>query len=171
MCDQRKVLTLSRGTSLSYRNQSNDLVYKSMDWFLYDRDLRHERVNSYFQLEPLLQVLTVSNLWHATSRVEPVENLNLDCAEWNFAVTIKQLYRANTVFQNFSWYLFQAIFLSSWEYENIFWKSKMCLYTRRCFLNFLCHFVYITFLHILVNSVMRNSIMTSSKPCSFLLLC
>ena len=27
------------------RSQSNDLQSKSMDWFLYDRDLRFERVN------------------------------------------------------------------------------------------------------------------------------
>ena len=31
--------------SLSYRNQSIDLQSKSMDWFLYDRDLYHERLN------------------------------------------------------------------------------------------------------------------------------
>ena len=29
---------------LSYRNQSIDLRSRSMDWFLYDNDLRHERV-------------------------------------------------------------------------------------------------------------------------------
>ena len=29
---------------ISYRNQSIDLQSKSMDRFLYDRDLRHERV-------------------------------------------------------------------------------------------------------------------------------
>ena len=29
---------------LSYRNQSIDLLHKSMDWFLYDSRLRHERV-------------------------------------------------------------------------------------------------------------------------------
>ena len=38
-------LTLSYGRPLSYRNQSIDLHSKSMDWFLYDKDLRHERVN------------------------------------------------------------------------------------------------------------------------------
>ena len=27
-----------------YRNQSTDLLYKSMDWFLYDKGLRHEKV-------------------------------------------------------------------------------------------------------------------------------
>ena len=30
--------------SLSYRNQSTDLLYKSMDWFLSDNGLRPERV-------------------------------------------------------------------------------------------------------------------------------
>ena len=29
---------------LSYRNQSIDLLCKSMDWFLYDKGLRHGRV-------------------------------------------------------------------------------------------------------------------------------
>ena len=38
-------LTLSWQRSLSYRKQSIDLSCKSMDWFLYDRGLRHERVN------------------------------------------------------------------------------------------------------------------------------
>ena len=31
--------------SLSIKNQSNDLLHKLMDWFLYDKDLHHERVN------------------------------------------------------------------------------------------------------------------------------
>ena len=37
-------LTLSWRRSLSYRNQSIDLLSKSMGWFLYDNGLRHERV-------------------------------------------------------------------------------------------------------------------------------
>ena len=40
------LLTLSWLRSLSYRNQSTDLLCKSMDWFLYDTDLGHERVKS-----------------------------------------------------------------------------------------------------------------------------
>ena len=39
-----KHLTLSWRRPLSYRNQSIDLLSKSMDWFLYDNDLRHESV-------------------------------------------------------------------------------------------------------------------------------
>ena len=38
-------LTLSWQRSLLYRNQSNDLQSKSMNWLLYDRDLCQERVN------------------------------------------------------------------------------------------------------------------------------
>ena len=39
-----KHLTLSWRRPLSYRNQSIDLLSKSMDWFRYDNDLRHESV-------------------------------------------------------------------------------------------------------------------------------
>ena len=39
-------LFISRWRSLSYRNQSTDFLCKSMDWFLYDRDLRQERVKN-----------------------------------------------------------------------------------------------------------------------------
>ena len=39
------ITTLSWRRPLSYRKQSIDLLHKSMDWFLYDNGLRHERVN------------------------------------------------------------------------------------------------------------------------------
>ena len=39
-----RLLTLSRQRSLSERNLSIDLLCKPMDCFLYDRDLRHERI-------------------------------------------------------------------------------------------------------------------------------
>ena len=38
------LLTLSWWRPLSYRNQSTDLLRKSMEWLLYDNDIRHERV-------------------------------------------------------------------------------------------------------------------------------
>ena len=40
-------LTPSWRRPLSYRNQSTDLLCKSMDWFLYDNGLCHERVKSF----------------------------------------------------------------------------------------------------------------------------
>ena len=39
-------LTHSWRRSLPYRNQSIDLQGKSMDWFLYDKSIHHERVNT-----------------------------------------------------------------------------------------------------------------------------
>ena len=39
-------VTLSWRRSASYRNQSIDLLGKSMDWFLYDRSLRHDGVKA-----------------------------------------------------------------------------------------------------------------------------
>ena len=48
-------LALSWRRSLSYRNQSIDVLCKSIDWFLYHRDLRHERVKA--KITPLEQLL------------------------------------------------------------------------------------------------------------------
>ena len=42
-------LTLSWWRSLSYRNQFIDLKLKSVDWFLYDKDLRRERVKKQYE--------------------------------------------------------------------------------------------------------------------------
>ena len=41
-------LKLSWRRPLSYRNLSIDLLYKSMDWFLYGNGLRHEWVKDFF---------------------------------------------------------------------------------------------------------------------------
>ena len=41
-------LTLSWWRPLSYRNQSIDLRSKSMDCFLYDNGIRHERIKEFF---------------------------------------------------------------------------------------------------------------------------
>ena len=43
-CNKSRVLTFSWRRPISYRNQSIDLLCKSMDWFLFDIGLRHERV-------------------------------------------------------------------------------------------------------------------------------
>ena len=43
----KESLTLSWRRPISYKNQSIDLLCKSMDWFLYDNDLRRERVKKW----------------------------------------------------------------------------------------------------------------------------
>ena len=45
-----KGFKLSWQRPLSYRNQSIDLWSKSMDWFLYDNSLRHERIKCRFDI-------------------------------------------------------------------------------------------------------------------------
>ena len=46
-----KHLTLSWRWTLSYRNHFIDLPFKSMDWFLYNRELNHKKDNSFHLLE------------------------------------------------------------------------------------------------------------------------
>ena len=53
------ILTLSRRRPLSYRNQSIDLLHKSMDWFLYNNGLRLERV----KLKNLLRITCYLLFW------------------------------------------------------------------------------------------------------------
>ena len=55
------------GGPLSYRNQPIDLLCKSMDWFLYDMDLRHERVKKEL-INPFLANVPILYL------LEPLEN-------------------------------------------------------------------------------------------------
>ena len=52
-----QALIFSWRRSLSYRNQSIDLQSKLMDWFLYDSDLRHERVTALKDRPILKQIL------------------------------------------------------------------------------------------------------------------
>ena len=44
-----EALTLSWRRPLSYRNQHIDLLRKSMDWFLHENGLRHERVKRFYE--------------------------------------------------------------------------------------------------------------------------
>ena len=55
-------LTLSWRRPVSYRNQSIDLRSKSMNWFLYDIGLRHERVKNNFFVIMDLDLSSLSNL-------------------------------------------------------------------------------------------------------------
>ena len=50
-------------TESLYRNQSIDLQSKSMDWFLYDNGLRHERVKC---------VNYIASIWKKTNVAKPV---------------------------------------------------------------------------------------------------
>ena len=55
-------LTLLWRRSLSYRNQSIDLQSKSMDWFLYDSYLRHEKLNWWSIPKHTVQMLKLQEM-------------------------------------------------------------------------------------------------------------
>ena len=73
-------LTLSWRRSLPYRNQLIYLQNKSMDWFLYDRDLRHERVKSNYFMR-------------LDDTLEHIINVSLRCPKKSFEAltTLKRL--------------------------------------------------------------------------------
>ena len=64
-------LTLSWRRLLSYKNQSIDLLRKSVDWFLYDNGLRHERVKGKVDISltflkgyTILEAYTTTKIYH-----------------------------------------------------------------------------------------------------------
>ena len=59
-------LTLSWQRPLSYRNQSIDLQSKSLDWFLYDNSLRHERVKHEREKHNVKELASYSDAQYST---------------------------------------------------------------------------------------------------------
>ena len=77
---KKERLTLSWRRSISYRNQSIDLGSKSMDWFLYDNGLRHERV----------KITTVSFNYQAVIYLFKTNGINIRSMNGNLSkLTIK----------------------------------------------------------------------------------
>ena len=62
-------LTLSWQRSLSHRNQSIDLLCKSMEWFLYDNGFRHERVKANLASSPIFNCCTDAETTDKNSNV------------------------------------------------------------------------------------------------------
>ena len=69
------ILTISWRRYLLYRNQSLDLQSKSMDWFLYDRNFRHERVklSHFFQIK--ISNINICCLYESNIEKQPLEVL------------------------------------------------------------------------------------------------
>ena len=79
------VLTLSWQRSLLCNSQSIDLLRKSIDWFLYDRDLRHERVKLY---KTCKGHISVNMIWYpalACSYVCLLDDVMIDLRALNLA--------------------------------------------------------------------------------------
>ena len=79
-------LTLSWRGPLSYRNQSIDLQSKSMDWFLFDNGLRHERV-----------IFSFSSI------------LRFSINAWNILIWPLQIENSTTWLYQYRWGLFYRI--------------------------------------------------------------
>ena len=92
-------LTLSWRRPLSYRNQSMNLLPKSMDWFLYDNGLRHERVNNSNVIVTFNHFSKRDDIkaYKTTKVIRKIDNIN-----WSFIFIIKwriqislELYRSS----------------------------------------------------------------------------
>ena len=85
---------LSWRRSLSYRNQSIDLHCELMDWFLYDRDLRHEKVkleNLFFRIHVILTYfMTCIATWKKKffRKTNEMKNFKLNSLKSNFFLGI-----------------------------------------------------------------------------------
>ena len=112
-------LTPSWRWSISYRNQSIDLLWKSMAWFLCDIDIRHERVkrNSYLSLKVKLSFvkLCLPN----TSNAYEYNNLNL----YNLECLLYWSLRKKCPYLEFSGPYFPAFGLNTERYR-VSWENK-----------------------------------------------
>ena len=95
-------LTLSWWRPLPYRNQSTDLGSKSMNWFLYDNGLHHERVK-------LLNYLTWILYWIA---VKNSNSENQSYCLWRHRSNRPEVFCTKGVLENFANHLRQSIFLN-----------------------------------------------------------
>ena len=63
---------------LSYRNQSIDLLSKSMDWFKYDNGLHHERVKLCHNISKMFEIFMYLNQWNKKhNTVGPRSNIKV----------------------------------------------------------------------------------------------
>ena len=73
-------LTLSWRRPISHRNQSINLLCKSMDWFLYDIGLRREKVNRFISFGWVLKLhQTFFSIDKLVFNVNPLKNVKPSC--------------------------------------------------------------------------------------------
>ena len=106
-------LTLSWQRTLSCRNQSINLHSKSMDWSIYDKDLRHERVNLKHWHIIYVQITTQQLMFSTKS--------NLICwakfffLKSSFLIYVNKRQSLVCILMSFSFASFLKHFLSSFE--------------------------------------------------------
>ena len=101
-----KCLTLSWRRPLSYRNQSIDLLCKSVDWFLYGNDLRYERVKKLGLTKWSVKYQQFMNCY-CTIAIYSLQNINKRFSEMKNKHQ-NSLFTTNTVFPVWSLFCMQA---------------------------------------------------------------
>ena len=134
-------LTLSWRPSLSYSNRSTDLICKSIDWLIYDRELRHEKVKGFqiraIELQIQKQPSTGVLIKRYSENMQKVPNipsgqcfrnasriLNSYCHFFVFFIV--GFFQLNLNNSNFHYFIhdFQIEWRSGWLVpELLFWKS------------------------------------------------
>ena len=93
-------LTLSWRRLLSYRNQSSDLLSKSMDCFLYDNGLRHERVNGTNNKATVCNGLIKRTWIDENNNLKSKWYLNIQ-SHWRFLITYFGFWLVNILLRKF----------------------------------------------------------------------
>ena len=93
-------LTLSWRRPLSYRNQSGDLLSKSMDCFLYDNGLRHERVNGTNNKATVCNGLIKRTWIDENNNLKSTLHINMQF-HWQFLITYSGFWLVNILLQKF----------------------------------------------------------------------
>ena len=112
--------TVSWRRSLSYTNQSTDLLCKSMDWFVYDRGLCHERGNYVWYIKPsqkgdfeesakrfiLIAFINLSDIVDAHIRI----NIKFQCKQiWNNVSDLSSLLEINWKVRKMEFFSFKFL--------------------------------------------------------------
>ena len=120
------LLTLSWRRPLSYRNQSINLLCKSMDWFLYKNGFRHERVKAN---TPVIEksvnwlLLQLVSNWLVSIILKLMKNA--------FYFTLKALFVLLKIFRFFAT-TWNKLHIDNFAWDgDIYWSNHL-----KCFIKF-----------------------------------
>ena len=113
--------------SLSYKNQSTNLFCKSMDWFLYYREFRHERVKIDEKVQEKKPIKNDWNHWHLKMK-NGVKKGTCNMAEinWNIVLHVKPESNPHFInsFHATGFFLYPMITSESLWFSDVFWGYR-----------------------------------------------
>ena len=152
---EQLLLTLSWRRPISHRNQSIDLLRKSMDWFLYDIRLRHKSVKNFAMLDFLSNRVAGLHAWNFMKK-----SLQHRCLSVKFAKSWRASLLQNTSGGCFWEYLMNSLFIVD---ENDEWchcvaridSPALVSFYCVCVVSFYCFLAFIFLWILLLASVLR----------------